>query len=155
MGKEDKEKSHILDYSQKTDFNYNEYNSNRLKNVFSKGFNKQFQNTQFGSGFFSGMGLVIDDQAAVRFGDSVFIGTGVSFFTTGHPNDKERDKTPKEINVGNNVWIGDFTTVIGGVTIGDNVVIGPNSFVCSDIPSNVTAIGNPCKPVGPSNRKFK
>ena len=32
-----------------------------------------------------------------------------------------------------------------GVTIGDNVVIGAGSVVTKDIPSNVVAVGNPCK----------
>ena len=32
-----------------------------------------------------------------------------------------------------------------GVTIGDNVVIGAGSVVTRDIPSNVVAVGNPCR----------
>lgn len=32
-----------------------------------------------------------------------------------------------------------------GVTIGDNVVIGAGSVVTKDIPSNVVAVGNPCR----------
>ena len=32
-----------------------------------------------------------------------------------------------------------------GVTIGDNVVIGAGSVVTKDLPSNVVAVGNPCK----------
>ena len=35
--------------------------------------------------------------------------------------------------------------VMPGVTIGDNVVIGASSVVTKDIPSNVVAVGNPCK----------
>ena len=35
--------------------------------------------------------------------------------------------------------------VLPGVTIGDNVVIGAGSVVTKDIPSNVVAVGNPCK----------
>ena len=31
------------------------------------------------------------------------------------------------------------------MTIGDNVVIGAGSIVTKDIPSNVLAVGNPCK----------
>ena len=33
----------------------------------------------------------------------------------------------------------------GGVTIGDNTTIGAGSVVVKDIPSNVVAVGNPCK----------
>lgn len=35
--------------------------------------------------------------------------------------------------------------VLPGVTIGDNSVIGAGSVVNKDIPSNVVAVGNPCK----------
>jgi maltose O-acetyltransferase len=49
------------------------------------------------------------------------------------------------ITVGNNVWIGGGVVVNPGITIGDNVVIGSGSVVTKDIPSNVIAVGNPCK----------
>ena len=32
-----------------------------------------------------------------------------------------------------------------GITIGDNTIIGAGSVVTKDIPSNVVAVGNPCK----------
>ena len=51
----------------------------------------------------------------------------------------------KPIKVGNNVWIGGNVVVLPGVTIGDNVVIGAGSVVNKNIPSNVVAVGNPCK----------
>lgn len=49
------------------------------------------------------------------------------------------------IHIGNNVWIGDKATILGGVKIGDNVIIGANSVVTHNIPSNSTAVGNPAK----------
>jgi maltose O-acetyltransferase len=39
--------------------------------------------------------------------------------------------------------------VMPGVTIGSNVVIGGGSVVVHDIPDNVVAVGNPCRPVRP------
>lgn len=53
----------------------------------------------------------------------------------------------KPIKVGNNVWFGGNVCVLPGVTIGDNVIIGAGSVVNKDIPSNVVAVGNPCKVV--------
>ena len=47
--------------------------------------------------------------------------------------------------IGNNVWIGGNVCIMPGVTIGDNVTIGGGAVVTKDIPSNVTAFGNPCK----------
>ena len=57
----------------------------------------------------------------------------------------EVNQYAKKIKVGNNVWIGGNVIVLPGVTIGDNVVIGAGSVVNKDIPSNVVAVGNPCK----------
>ncbi len=51
------------------------------------------------------------------------------------------------ITVGNNVWIGAGTIVLGGTTIGDNTVIGAGSVVTKSIPSNVIAVGVPCRVV--------
>jgi len=49
------------------------------------------------------------------------------------------------ITIGNSVWLGANVTVNPGVTIGDNTVIGSGSVVTKDIPSNVIAVGNPCR----------
>ena len=49
------------------------------------------------------------------------------------------------ITIGNSVWLGANMTVNPGVTIGDNTVIGSGSVVTKDIPSNVIAVGNPCR----------
>lgn len=50
-----------------------------------------------------------------------------------------------EIKIGENVWICDKVTILGGVTIGDNVIIGAGSIVTHDIPSNSIAAGIPAK----------
>ncbi len=49
------------------------------------------------------------------------------------------------IIVGSNVWISDKVTILKGVNIGNNVIIGANSVVNSDIPSNSIAVGSPAK----------
>ncbi len=49
------------------------------------------------------------------------------------------------IHIGKNCWLGAGVIIVPGITIGDNVVIGAGSVVTKDIPSNVVAVGNPCK----------
>lgn len=49
------------------------------------------------------------------------------------------------VHIGVNCWIGAGAIIMPGVTIGDNVVIGAGSVVTRDIPSNVVAVGNPCR----------
>ena len=108
---------------------------------------KLFKKT--GKKFYANHNLVILDGAEVTFGDNVFIGPNVGIYTAGHPIDVEiRNKGIeycKAIKIGNNVWIGGNVCIMPGVTVGDNVTIGGGSVVTKDIPSNVTAFGNPCK----------
>lgn len=106
-------------------------------------------NIEIGENFFVNHNCIILDGAKVTFGDNVFIAPGCGFYTAGHPLDVSQRNEGLEyaypINVGNNVWIGAHVVVLPGVTIGDNVVIGAGSVVTKDIPSNVVAVGNPCR----------
>ncbi len=47
-------------------------------------------------------------------------------------------------NVGNYVWIGANAILVGDITIGNNVLIAPGSFVNIDVPENSLVMGNPC-----------
>lgn len=106
-------------------------------------------NITIGENFFSNYNLVILDCAKVTFGDNVFIAPNCGFYTATHPTDAEQRNADLEyalpITVGNNVWIGGGVTVLPGVEIGDNCVIGAGSVVVKSIPANSVAVGNPCK----------
>lgn len=106
-------------------------------------------NIEIGENFYANHNLIILDGNKVKFGDNVFIAPNCGFYTAGHPLDAKRRNEgleyAKPIKVGNNVWIGGNVVVLPGVKIGDNVVIGAGSIVTKDIPSNVVAVGNPCK----------
>ena len=108
-------------------------------------------NVEIGENFYSNHNLVILDSAKVIFGNNVFIGPNCGFYTPEHPLDAENRVKGIEyafpIKVGNNVWFGGNVTVLPNVTIGDNAVIGAGSVVTKDIPANVVAVGNPCKPI--------
>jgi len=80
----------------------------------------------------------------------VVIGNNCSFsfrnmlITSTHDLDDFSTVIAKPITIGNNVWITTNVTILYGVTIGDNTVIGAGSVVTKDIPSGVFATGNPC-----------
>ncbi|MBQ9551293.1 MAG: sugar O-acetyltransferase [Clostridia bacterium] len=104
-----------------------------------------------GENFYANSGCLIIDVAKVAIGDNVMFGPNVSVITAGHPIHSAVRNTRYEygipITIGNNVWIGACAVVLPGVTIGDNAVIGAGSVVTKDIPANVVAVGNPCKPI--------
>lgn len=115
--------------------------------------------TFIGENFFANFNLTVMDDARIYIGDNVCFGPNVSLMATSHPLiaqermglDDEGKTTmaeyAEEIHIGNNVWIACNAVVIGGVTIGDDVVIGAGSVVTKDIPSGYLAYGNPCRPV--------
>ena len=106
-------------------------------------------NIKIGKNFYANHGCIILDAVSVIFGDNVFVAPNCGFYTSGHPHSPDLRNQgleyAKPIIVGNNVWIGGNVVVMPGVTIGDNTIIGSGSVVTSDIPSNVIAVGTPCK----------
>ena len=106
-------------------------------------------NIEVGENFYTNHNCVILDGAKVTFGDNVFIAPNCVFSTAGHPLDTQQRNQGLEyaypITVGDNVWFGASVTVLPGVTIGSDTVIGAGSVVNKDIPSGVVAVGNPCR----------
>ncbi|QLQ78655.1 hypothetical protein HG537_0A09030 [Torulaspora globosa] len=106
-------------------------------------------NIHIGENFYANYNLVILDCAEVRFGDNVKLGPNVGIYTAGHPIGPAKRKEGLEfalpVNIGHNVWVGGGVSILPGVTIGDNTVIGAGSTVTRDIPPNVIAGGVPCK----------
>lgn len=89
------------------------------------------------------------DSAPITIEDNCFIGPMTGLYTVMHPLDPVRRNegyvTGHPITIKKNVWIGGGCTILPGVTIGENSVIGGGSVVTKDIPSNVVAVGNPAQ----------
>ncbi|MBE6650153.1 MAG: sugar O-acetyltransferase [Ruminococcaceae bacterium] len=104
---------------------------------------------EVGDNFFANYNFIVLDGNYVRIGDNVWIAPNVGIYAAGHPLDTEERIAGLEyafpVTIGDNVWIGGSTTIIGGVTIGKNSVIGAGSVVIRDIPEGVLAAGNPCR----------
>lgn len=54
-------------------------------------------------------------------------------------------KNPRQIVIGNDVWIGRNVMIMGGVKIGNGAVIGANAVVAKNIPPYAIAVGNPAR----------
>lgn len=115
------------------------------------------KNVYMGDYVYANYNLTIVDDANVYIGNNVMFAPGVVVATAGHPvNPTLREKGyqyNKEVRIGNNVWIGANATILPGVTIGDNSVIGAGAVVSRDIPANVVAMGVPCKVVREIGKK--
>ncbi|KRL14562.1 sugar O-acetyltransferase [Schleiferilactobacillus perolens] len=117
--------------------------------VVSPNFRCEFgRNIHVGDNFYANYDCVILDGAKVTIGDYVLFGPKVGLYTSNHLFDaKERQIggcIAKPITIGNRCWLAANVTVLPGVTIGNDVIIGAGSVVTHDIPDNVIAAGNPC-----------
>lgn len=114
-------------------------------------------NIEIGENFGANHNLLILDSAKVVFGDNVMVGPNCSFITTKHPTSPEKRKKgiqwAEPIIIGDNSWICSNVTVLAGVKIGNNSIIGAGSIVTKDIPQNSFAIGTPCKVVREINNQ--
>lgn len=54
----------------------------------------------------------------------------------------EREKVLQTL--GDDIWIGINASIVGGVKVGNDVMIAPGAFVNRDVPSHSVVIGNPC-----------
>ena len=115
-------------------------------------------NIFMGPNCYANYNLTILDVCPVIIGEGCHIGSGVSIITPMHPligaeralyiNAKGRltdNEYGKSVVIGEHVWLGSNVTVLPGVTIGKNSVIGAGSVVTRDIPGGVLAVGNPCR----------
>ena len=91
-----------------------------------------------GEGFYVGHPYCITINPGTKIGKNVNIHKGV---TIGQENRGERKGTPV---IGDEVWIGINSTIVGAIHIGNDVLIAPNTFVNRDIPYHSVVFRNPC-----------
>ena len=81
----------------------------------------------------------------VTIEDGVMLGPEVGLFTVNHEPKNIRVIFTKEIRIKRNAWIGARVSILPGVTIGENAIVGTGSVVTKDIPDNAIAVGNPAR----------
>lgn len=101
----------------------------------------------------------------VYIGDNVLIASKCFISDTNHGNykgeyqssplelPKQRELVKKEVKIGNNVWVGENVIILPGIEIGDGCIIGANSVVTKNIPSESIVAGIPAKIIKKWNNK--
>lgn len=105
------------------------------------------RNIHFGKNVFVNSACTFMDRGGIYIDDEVFIGPKVNLITINHDiNPFNRNTTIcKPIHIEKRVWIGVAATILPGVRIGENSIIGANAVVTKDVLSNTIVGGNPAK----------
>ena len=110
----------------------------QYKRIRQKYMIELFASTKIGKGLYIGHPLGITVNPDTVIGENVNLQKGVSI---GQENRGKRKGVP---TIGSRVWIGINATVVGNITVGNDVLIAPNTFVNCDIPDHSVVFGNPC-----------
>lgn len=104
-------------------------------------------NTRIGSSYMVCMG----QSNHINIGPDCMIADNVDIWATdAHPICDENGSVinpSQPINIGKHVWLGKYSKVLKGVTIGENAIIGMSSVVTHDIPAGALVVGEQCRVV--------
>ena len=114
----------------------------------------------FGENFQMNDYVHITAMESVKIGNNVLLASKIYISDCSHgsysgdENDSHPDSIPhdrplssKPVVIEDNVWLGEFVSVLPGVTIGKGTIIGANSVVSKSLPPYVIAVGTPAKPI--------
>ena len=108
-------------------------------------------NVRLGPGAMLNFNATFIDTCPINIGARTLIGPGCSFYSGTHPLDPALrngiagPEFGKDINIGEDCWLGGNVIVLPGVTIGRGCTIGAGSVVTKDIPDFHVAAGNPAR----------
>jgi UDP-2-acetamido-3-amino-2,3-dideoxy-glucuronate N-acetyltransferase len=81
----------------------------------------------------------------VHIEDNVFIGSNVAFINDKFPRSKQYPEKFLNIIIRKNASIGANATLLPGITIGENAMVGAGAVVTRDVPNNTLVMGNPAR----------
>jgi len=130
----------------------------KLKNVavFTPVYINYGKNLKIGKNVFINFDCTFLTLGGITIEDDVLIGPKVSLITENHPLEPQHRKglIGKSILIKNNAWIGANSTILPGVTIGENAVVAAGAVVSKDVPDNVVVGGIPAKIIKPIDHKL-
>ena len=105
------------------------------------------KHTTIGKNVFINFDCVFLDLGGITIEDNVLIAPKVSLLSEGHPVSPEHRHSLNvaPIVIKKNAWIGANSTILQGVTIGENAIVAAGSVVSNDVPDNTIVGGIPAK----------
>ncbi|UUX92256.1 acyltransferase [Methanoplanus endosymbiosus] len=122
---------------------FKNWNHPEIKDGIPTKYNWVVQNVDnliLGYGTDIGAFTYINAKYGINIGDFVQIGSHCSIYSLSTIDNKQG-----EVHLKKNCRIGTHSTIMPGITVGENSVIGAHSFVNSDVPDNAVAFGVPAK----------
>lgn len=103
--------------------------------------------TSFGKNVFVNFGCSFMDRGGITIEDGALIGPQVKLITENHAEDPDirQHVYSQPIMIRQKAWLGTGVTVLPGVTIGENAIVGAGSVVTKDVPDNTIVAGAPAK----------
>ena len=106
-------------------------------------------NIEVGENFYANYNCTMLDVCEIHIGNNAMFGPNCQLLTPLHPLDAKERISGLEygapITIGDNAWFGGGVTILPGVTLGDNVVVGAGAVVTKSFGDNVVLAGNPAK----------
>lgn len=105
------------------------------------------KHTKIGKNVFINFNCTFLDLGGITIEDNVLLAPNVSLLSEGHPVSPEERHSliPRPIHIKKNAWIGAGSSILQGVTIGENSIVAAGAVVSKDVPDNSIAGGIPAK----------
>lgn len=87
------------------------------------------------------------DLGGIELADNVLVGPNATIISVNHPLDPQKRHTVemKPVYIDKNAWLGANSTILPGVTVGQNAVVAAGAVVTKDVPANTVVAGVPAK----------
>ncbi len=105
----------------------------------------RFHNVRIGRGVVVMPGCLMMSAGGITIDDGAMIAANVQLISNNHDLYERHVITCKPVHIGRNAWIGAGATILPGVTVGDNAVVGAASVVTRDVAPDTIVAGNPAR----------
>lgn len=105
----------------------------------------RFHNVSIGRNVIVMPGCLMMSAGGITIEDGAMIAANVQLISNNHDLYERQVITCRPVRIGKNAWIGAGATILPGVTIGDNAVVGAASVVTRDVAPDTIVAGNPAR----------